>query len=112
MATINPVRVDYTGYTRPASGTSVTSSDKFPNDGRTILSIVNGGAATTVKIKNEEVPRPGVAKTVLDETVTVAANSTVSVGPFVPGWFNDEDGFVNFEPARTSDVSVYVLNYP
>ena len=107
MATITPVKVTYAGTARGA-GTTLSTTDKFENNGRTIISVVNSGAEMNVVVKNQQLARPGKAVTVLDQTITIPASRTVDAGPFEPGWFNDEEGYVVITASRTSDTKIHI----
>ena len=81
---------------------SVTSSDTFLNDGRTVLIVKNGGSSDITVTITDVVPcNYGFMH---DLTVTVAAGEERWIGVFPVGRFND-NGYVTVDYSDTTNVT-------
>ena len=104
MATISAIVPTIAGVT--AAPAAVNSSDKFLNDGSTILRVINGsGSSITVTIDAQSLG--GVSFS--DPTVTVAAGATKYIGPFRADIFNDSSGYVNVSYSATTTVTAEAI---
>lgn len=88
MATLTVTAVSRAGVTAgPVAATSGGGGDEFPNDGRTLLEVVNGGGGSiTVTLDIKQTVDGGA---VTDRTVTLAAGARKRIGPFPPAIYND-----------------------
>ncbi len=107
MATLtvqsNPGR---TGLNLTDTAVSVSSSDKFANNGSTHVHIINGnGSSLTVTIVFPAgAAVDGTSPT--NKTITIASGKSYVAGPFPTGIYNDSDGYVTLNFSLTSSVKV------
>lgn len=103
-----------------ASTTGTVDGHLFANNGRCIIMVTNGNAATRVLTIPTQATHNGRA--VADDTVTCAASGTnggrTFIGPFAPALFNVQGGaddgkmYLNFPGGQETDLSVIVLRIP
>lgn len=85
---------------------AVNASDKFLNDGSTVLYVANAsGGSLTVTIDAQSFGGVSFA----DPTVTIADGAAKVIGPFRPDIFNDASGFVNFSYSTQSSVTACAI---
>lgn len=103
------------------SGTVVTTvaaasgGDTFFNDGATVLEVTNAnvGASRTVTIHKAgtSINTPAGLLALNDLVVTVAASSTVRIGPLNPAHFNSNTGMISVTYSNSAaDLTVAVVN--
>lgn len=104
MATLTVTGVTRAGVTA-APATASGGGDEFPNDGKTLVEVVNGGGAPiTVSFDIKPTVDGG---TVTDRTMTVAAGARRRAGPFPPATYNDpETGRAKVTYSGVSSVTV------
>ena len=92
----------------PTFRAATASGDTFPNDGRTMLHIKNGGtAAVTVTFDSVEKCNFGFDH---DLTVSIPASGERIVGPFDPARFNNKvNGLVSVTYSGVTTVTVSAL---
>lgn len=86
---------------------ATAGGDSFPNNGATRVRVNNGSAAPiTVTFKGQHPCNHGV---IHDDAVIVANGTTVDVGPFSTGQFNDVNGNmqITYSAAATVTVGAY-----
>ncbi len=89
------------------SGAAVASSDKFANNGKQFLCVINADIAQTVVTITSQCTLDGL--TVADPTVTVGAATTKLIGPFPPSTYNDADGYVTVAYSNITTVTAKVF---
>lgn len=113
MALLNVQEINYKG-SEISYSTADSSGDTFTNDGKTRLHIKNGGTDVNVTIKTQKdslvVGGYGVIDLV-DEVITVSANTEYVVGVFPRSRFNNSFGQVEVTYDDTSNVEVAVISY-
>lgn len=103
---INHQQIEVTGLEETLAAAHV-DGNKFPNDGRIILHVVNGNVADrTVTIQT-----PGTVDglAIAERTIVVTAAEARFIGPFPPGIYNQSDGMVYVDFSAITDVTVAVL---
>lgn len=106
MATLTPQQVVRTGleatYTAAAGG-----GDVFPNTGREIVDIVNGGGGDITLT----IVTPGTyqGQALADDAVVVTAGERRHVGPFPPEMYNNSSGQVALAYSGVTSVTVAIL---
>lgn len=103
--TVNaPNRAAQTNIMEPAAE---GDGNVFTNKGRELLLVANGDIdpvtltfATTAQIDGEDAD---------DKEIIVPANSSVILGPFPVGWYNNGDGQVTVTFSSVADVEVAVI---
>ena len=98
-----------------ASGTSITwasasgSGDSFSNNGRTVVVCMNGAtsACAVTVAANQTVTDASLS--VPDLTVSVAASTTIAIGPLPKVTFNDASGDVALTYANESTLQIALI---
>ena len=85
--------------------TAAAATDKFQNDGRTML-LVDGGAAPTGTVTVASTPCSH-GRSNEDVVQAPAATTQYLMGPFPPGQYNDANGDVNI----ATSVSVVNISF-
>ena len=97
------------------TGTLAAADDandaEFPNDGRTILCVLNTGTAANITLITQATLE-GYA--VADPVIAVAIHATrvTMIGPFAPGIFNTSAGLVEIDLDTDTNVSWGVYRLP
>ncbi|HEY0882253.1 MAG TPA: hypothetical protein VGD87_12010, partial [Archangium sp.] len=84
--------------------------DSFPNYGQEVVVIKNGGGSSITLTVTTPATVDGLA--VADRTAVIAAGETRMVGPFPPGWYNDNQqpgGSVALGYSGVTSVTVAVV---
>ena len=108
MATLTLQTISRTGIT-PTVTAAGASGDKFTNDGKTFLRVVNANVSTarTVTVASQigagAVPQ-GTASANL--SVSGPASGEKWIGPFETNAWNDSDGKVNVTYSSEADLTV------
>ena len=107
MALLNPQAINLSGTTINFASAS-SGGDQFPNTGRELLLVRNGGtSAITVTVTSQGryrgVPFSNVVLNV------PASGGEVIAGPFPPEVFNDTSGRVSVSYSAVTSVTVAVL---
>lgn len=90
-----------------SSVAAAVAGDKFANDGNVLVIFTNtSGAPITVTFP---ITRTLEGLAIASRTVEIPAASTVSVGPFPAGVYNDTDGLVPMTYSSVVDLYVKVL---
>lgn len=108
-----------TVYTAPGAGAGVAATaasaagggDVFPNNGKTIVEIINGGAGSiTPTFAATGVLPSGAA--ISNVATAVAAGVTRVFGPFPTNEFNNSSGQVAITYTGVSSVTVRCISMP
>lgn len=93
------------------SFSAVSSSDVFPNDGRTVIEVKNaGGSSDTVAINSIQACNQGFDH---DAGGSVPATTGDRIfGPFDPSRFNDSNGQITITHSFTTSVTCAVFRLP
>ena len=106
MATLTPQPVVRTGL-EAAFSAAAGGGDVFPNTGREIVEIVNGGGSDiTLTIVT---PASYQGQALADDTVTVTAGERRHVGTFPPELYNNASGQVALAYSGVTSVTVAIL---
>lgn len=106
MAALTVQDVTAAGIT-PVYVAASATGDSFPNNGRVMLHVKNGGASPiTVTIVSAKTCNFGFQH---DITVTVNASSEKMIGPFPPERFNNDQGMVQVNYSAVTSVTVAAL---
>ncbi len=83
------------------------SGDTFANSGLEVLIFTNAGLTEL----DVTIITPGTldAHAIANRVVAVPAESTLAIGPFVPGAYNNAAGYVSMTYESETDLSVLVL---
>lgn len=105
MATLAVANAARTGV--DMAGAAVSASDKFPNTGKEVIVVTNGGGGSinVTLVTQKTVDGNAVA----DPVVAVAAGVTKAIGPFQRDLYNDVDGNVNVNYSGTTSVTAKVV---
>ena len=106
MATLTVQTVTRAGIA--PTNNAVSASDKFLNNGRTLVHVVNGGGTSLTVTIVTPAQVDGLA--VADRTVTIAAGQSRFIGPFPKNVYNDNDGYTTLEFSATTSVTCAVIN--
>lgn len=108
MATLTVVPASRDGVDLAASGAAAdVAGDKFVNEGNVLAVFTNAsGAPITVTFP---ITRTLEGLAIASRTVAVPAASTMSIGPFPSGIYNDIDGFVPMTYSSVVDLYVKAL---
>lgn len=98
QATRSTNGIDLAGVAAAAGG------DTFPNTGREVLIIKNGGGAPITLTVATPATVDGLA--VADLTATIGAGATRMIGPFPPSVYSASDGSVALTYSAVTSVTV------
>lgn len=106
MATLTPQQVVRTGLEATFSA-AAGGGDVFPNTGREIVEIVNGGGSDITLT----VVTPGtyLGQALADDAIVVTAGERRHVGPFPPEMYNNASGQVALAYSGVTTVTVAIL---
>lgn len=108
-----------TVYTAPGAGAGVAvtaasaagGGDVFPNNGKTLVEITNGGGSSiTPTFAATGVLPSGAA--ISSVATAVAAGATRVFGPFPPNEFNNSSGQVAITYSSATSVTLRVISMP
>lgn len=106
MTTLTVTTIDRDGVAMDFT-VNATAADKFLNDGKTLLAVVNtDGSPHTVNVAGATT-LDGL--TIGPRTIVVAAGAYVYAGPFPMSRHNDADGYVNLTYSATTGMKVCPL---
>src|SRR3954471_8190504 len=106
MATLVVQDITTAGQVPSSLVSAAGGGDQFPNDGRTMLEVANGGGGSiTVTIASQKPCDQGPTH---HPTLAVAASATKRIGPFDPARYNDSNGMVQVSYSGVSSVTVGV----
>lgn len=109
MSTLTVLQAGRTTNGANLAGVSAAGGgDVFPNDGKTVLVIKNGGGAGITLTVVTPVTIDGLAVT--DLTATIGAGETRAIGPFPPAWYNDGSGNVSLTYSAVTSVTVQPIS--
>lgn len=89
---------------------AVAASDKFNNDGKTVLWVENGSGGELTVTLTTAATVGGVA--IADPTVTIANGAKKVIGPFATSIYNDSNGQVTVAYSATTSVTAAVIRIP
>jgi len=93
--------------TTAGAAATATTGDTFPNDGNTILEVVNGGGSS---INVTITPTATVDGSVpASKVIAIAASARALIGPFDPKLYNDTNGLVTFICSAVTTVTAKAL---
>lgn len=111
VVTLTPVEVDYNGIELKTDTTeydAATAADgfEFPNDGRTLIHIVNGDSGSCTATIDNPQSCNFRGTTVHDVAVTIPAGDDWIIGPFATHRFNaSNSGKVTISLVASDDVT-------
>ena len=98
-----------------ASGTSLTwnsasgSGDSFSNNGRTVIIAQNGATASCAVTVAATQTVTDASLSVPDLTISVAASTTVAIGPLPKATFNDASSSVDLTYSNESTLTIAIV---
>ncbi len=108
------VLIAVTDIVRGGTAQTLTASDetdghRFPNDGRTLIAVINTAGATTFTFITPGTV-DGLAVTDRDEVIPINAVGEF-YGPFPPGIYNQPDGtvFIDVDTEATCSLGAFRL---
>lgn len=109
MALLTPVRPTLNG-TVLAPSSAASGGDQFPNDGKTLYYVNNGGAGS-INVTFDALKADGDLP--LTDIVKAVANGTAQIfGPFPTKLFNNAQGLVSVTYSGVSSVTVKAIRLP
>lgn len=91
----------------PSYGAAAGGGDSFPNDGKTVLHVKNGGGGSiTVTVDSQAQCSFGFDH---NEAVVVGAGADKILGPFPPKRWNDSNERVNVTYSGVTSVTVAAI---
>lgn len=116
MALLTVQNVDLLNGLVPTYASAAGGGDTFPNDGKTMLHVKNGGGSSitltvTTQVTSQNVPGLGPVD-VANETYTVANGSERMIGFFNPSRFNNASGQVAIGYSSATSVTVAAIRTP
>lgn len=113
MALLTPQAIKTSGNGLTPAYTTPSSSDTFPNDGKTFLHVKNAaGSSITVTITSTAVTPTGTVVAPLVETVGATTGDKM-IGPLPPGAYNDPvTGLVTATYSSVTSVTAAVIQLP
>lgn len=110
LLTVQAIKTTGNGLT-PVYATPSTS-DTFPNDGRTFYHVKNAsGSSITATITSNAAAGPGLAQTNIVETIPATTGDKM-IGPFPPSAFNDANGLVTVAISLTTSITAAAIQLP
>lgn len=106
MATYTVQTAAQTGITPTQN--AVAASDKFNNDGKTILWVENGSGSTLTVTITTAATAGGVA--IADPTVSISNGAKKVIGPFKTSIYNDSNGQITVAYDQTTSVTAAVIS--
>lgn len=106
MAQLSVQTISRDGLT-PTMSAAAGGGDKFSNNAKTWLHVVNGGGSPITVTIATEGAYDGLA--VPDREVAVAAGAVKLIGPFPKDLYNDDDDNVNVSYSGTTSVTVAAI---
>jgi hypothetical protein len=112
MAVLTVTKVAKTGATFSLTA-AAGGGDSFPNTGKEMLAITNGGVGSiNVTIAAQVACGDfGVTNAAHDLVVAVGAGVTKLIGPFPPAQFNDANGRVQLTYSGVTSVTVNPFSF-
>lgn len=104
---LNLQTISTNGTIISAAAATATDGDKFQNDGRTYLKVINGSASSiNVTVRAQNPCNQGFTH---DLVVAVAAGATKYIGTLNPNQFNDANGDVLVTCSAVASVTIAAI---